>query len=98
MSSAAAGLARITINAPTRRVDVAVPDAVPMAELLPELLQHAGMGLADEGVRHDGWLLRRSDGTALSAAAGLAGQGVLDGAVLHLVPARKGWPEPEYDD
>ncbi|GAA4246828.1 type VII secretion integral membrane protein EccD [Dactylosporangium darangshiense] len=98
MSSSAAGLARITINAPKRRVDVAVPDAVPLAELLPELLQHAGNGLADDGERHGGWLLRRSDGTTLSAAAGLAGQGVHDGAVLHLVPARAGWPELEYDD
>ncbi|WP_433055604.1 type VII secretion integral membrane protein EccD [Dactylosporangium sp. CS-033363] len=98
MSTATAGLARITINAPRRRVDVAVPDAVPLAELLPELLQHAGKGLADEGERHGGWLLRRADGTALSAAAGLAGQGVRDGAVLHLVPALTGWPELEYDD
>ncbi|MGI5246887.1 type VII secretion integral membrane protein EccD [Dactylosporangium sp. CA-139066] len=98
MTAAAAGLARITINAPQRRVDVAVPDAVPLAELLPELLQHAGSGLADDGERHGGWLLRRSDGTTLSAAAGLAGQGIRDGAVLHLVPARAGWPELEYDD
>ncbi|GAA2378004.1 type VII secretion integral membrane protein EccD [Dactylosporangium salmoneum] len=98
MSAASAGLARITINAPQRRVDVAVPDAVPLAELLPELLQHAGTGLADDGERHGGWLLRRADGTTLSAAAGLAGQGVHDGAVLHLVPARAGWPELEYDD
>lgn len=98
MAAAAAGLARITINAPQRRVDVAVPDAVPLAELLPELLRHAGTGLADDGERHGGWLLRRPDGTTLSAAAGLAGQGVRDGAVLHLVPARTGWPELEYDD
>ncbi|MEV6926914.1 type VII secretion integral membrane protein EccD [Dactylosporangium sp. NPDC051485] len=98
MSAAPAGLARITINAPQRRVDVAVPDAVPLAELLPELLQHAGTGLADDGERHGGWLLRRADGTTLSAATGLAGQGIHDGAVLHLVPARAGWPELEYDD
>src|SRR5205085_1540169 len=70
----------------------------PLAELLPELLQHAGTGLADDGERHGGWLLRRADGTTLSAAAGLAGQGVHDGAVLHLVPARASWPELEYDD
>ncbi|WP_432834410.1 type VII secretion integral membrane protein EccD [Dactylosporangium sp. CA-092794] len=98
MSIAAAGLARITINAPQRRVDVAVPDGVPLAELLPELLQHAGDGLADDGERHGGWLLRRADGTTLSTAVGLAAQGIRDGAVLHLVPARTGWPELEYDD
>jgi type VII secretion integral membrane protein EccD len=98
MSTVPAGLARITINAPHRRVDVAVPDAVPLAELLPELLAHAGPGLADDGERHGGWLLCRADGTALSVTGGLAGQGVRDGSVLHLVPARTSWPELEYDD
>jgi type VII secretion integral membrane protein EccD len=98
MPAASAGLARVTISAPQRRVDVALPDSVPLAELLPELLQHAGAGLADDGERHGGWLLRRADGTTLSAATGLAGQGVHDGAVLHLVPARATWPELEFDD
>ena len=37
-----AGLARVTINAPQRRVDVALPEHVPLAELLPEVLRHAG--------------------------------------------------------
>jgi type VII secretion integral membrane protein EccD len=88
----------VTISSPQRRVDVALPDGVPLAELLPELLGHAGEGLADDGERHGGWLLRRGDGTALSTAAPLAAQGVRDGAVLHLVPARAEWPELEYDD
>jgi type VII secretion integral membrane protein EccD len=92
------GLARVTVSSPQRRVDVALPDGVPLAELLPELLGHAGEGLADDGERHGGWLLRRADGTALSTASALAAQGVRDGAVLHLVPARAEWPELEYDD
>jgi type VII secretion integral membrane protein EccD len=98
MPAASTGLARVTISSPQRRVDVALPDGVPLAELLAEVLQHAGVGLADDGQRHGGWLLRRADGTALSPATGLANQGVRDGAVLHLVPARVRWPEPEYDD
>ncbi|MET7401611.1 type VII secretion integral membrane protein EccD [Dactylosporangium sp. NPDC005572] len=96
--TAVAGLARVTINAPQRRIDVTLPDAVPLAELLPDLLRHAGQGLADDGERHGGWLLRRADGTTLSAAVGLATQGIRDGTVLHLVPARSGWPELEFDD
>ncbi|MDG6100731.1 type VII secretion integral membrane protein EccD [Dactylosporangium aurantiacum] len=98
MPAASPGLARVTISSPQRRVDVALPDAVPLAELLPELLRHAGVGLADDGERHGGWLLRRGDGTALSTTTGLAGQEVHDGAVLHLVPARASWPELEFDD
>ncbi|MFI5932448.1 type VII secretion integral membrane protein EccD [Actinoplanes sp. NPDC051494] len=92
------GLARVTISAPQRRVDVALPEHVPLAELLPEVLRHAGEGLADDGERHGGWVLRRTDGVALVTAQGLFPQGVRDGEVLHLVPAREEWPELEYDD
>ncbi|MGC5017535.1 type VII secretion integral membrane protein EccD [Micromonospora sp. DT47] len=92
------GLARVTISAPQRRVDVALPEQVPLAELLPEVLRHAGEGLADDGERHGGWVLRRTDGAALATAQALLPQGVRDGEVLHLVPAHDQWPELEYDD
>ena len=92
------GLARVTISAPQRRLDVALPEQVPLAELLPEVLRHAGEGLADDGERHGGWVLRRTDGAVLATAQALLPQGVRDGEVLHLVPARAQWPELEYDD
>jgi len=94
----ALGLARVTVNTPQRRLDVALPEQVPVAELLPELLRHAGDGLADAGEQHGGWVLRRLDGAALVAAQGLQQQGVRDGEVLQLAPARLEWPELEYDD
>ncbi|WP_158548625.1 type VII secretion integral membrane protein EccD [Blastococcus sp. TF02A-26] len=92
------GLARITVAAPDRRVDVALPDAVPVAELLPTLLRHAGTGLADAGQEHGGWALRRVDGTVVDPGRSLAGQEVRDGEVLHLVPRQREWPELDYDD
>lgn len=92
------GLARVTISAPQRRVDVALPEHLPLAELLPEVLRHAGEGLADDGEKHGGWVLRRTDGAALSPGQALLPQGVRDGDILHLVPARAQWPELEYDD
>jgi hypothetical protein len=79
------GLARVTINAPQRRVDVALPEHVPLAELLPEVLRHAGEGLADDGEKHGGWVLRRTDGVALATGQGLFPQGVRDGEVLLLI-------------
>ncbi|WP_326549889.1 type VII secretion integral membrane protein EccD [Micromonospora sp. NBC_01813] len=91
-------LTRITVCGPRRRTDLALPGHVPVAELLPELLRHGGDGLADAGERHGGWVLRRADGAAVSAAEPLVGQGVRDGDVLHLVPGQADWPEPEYDD
>ncbi len=92
------GLTRVTVSAAQRRLDVALPEHAPLAELLPELLRHAGEGLPDQGQAHGGWALRRADGGALSVASGLTPQGVRDGDVLYLVPARDGWPELEYDD
>lgn len=95
---AGSGLARITIAAPKRRIDVALPENVPLAELLPSVLRHAGEGIADDGEQHGGWLLRRADGVALESARTLGAQTVRDGEVLHLVPRRTEWPELDYDD
>ncbi|MBB4688391.1 type VII secretion integral membrane protein EccD [Amycolatopsis jiangsuensis] len=92
------GLVRVTVAAPARRVDLTLPERSPIAELLPGLLQHAGEQLADQGVAHGGWVLRRADGTTLDGAGTLSSHHVLDGEVLNLVPARTEWPELEYDD
>jgi type VII secretion integral membrane protein EccD len=92
------GLARVTIAAPNRRIDVALPEHVAPAELLPALLRHAGDDLADSGQQHGGWVLRRADGSALDAGRALGAQSVRDGEVLHLVPRRTEWPELDYDD
>lgn len=91
-------LARVTIAAPQRRMDVALPDSLLVAELLPHLLRHAGDDLADTGDRHDGWVLRRATGTVLEPTRSLSVQGVRDGELLHLVPRREEWPELAYDD
>ena len=78
------GLARVTISAPQRRVDVALPEHVPLAELLPEVLRHAGEGLADDGEQHGGWVLRRTDGVAAGhRARAWSPRAVRDGEVLQ---------------
>lgn len=96
--TALAGLTRVTISASRRRIDVALPAHAPVAEALPDLLRHAGEGLADDGERHGGWMLRRTTGEPLAGDQGLHEQGVRDGEILHLVPAGAQWPELEYDD
>jgi type VII secretion integral membrane protein EccD len=92
------GLAKVTVSAAQRRIDVALPEHAPLAELMPQLLRHAGIGLADDGQAHGGWVLRRSDGAPLSGGAGLVAQGIRDGDVLYLRPGHGPWPELEYDD
>ncbi|MEJ7771123.1 MAG: type VII secretion integral membrane protein EccD, partial [Geodermatophilaceae bacterium] len=96
--SASTGLARVTIAAPRRRVDVAIPEHVPTAELLPGLLRAAGDELADQGQEHGGWVLRKSDGTLIDAARPIGTQELRDGDVLHLMPRQAEWPEMDYDD
>ncbi|MGI8720959.1 MAG: type VII secretion integral membrane protein EccD [Geodermatophilaceae bacterium] len=95
---ASTGLARVTIAAPRRRVDVALPEHVPTAELLPGLLRAAGDGLADQGQEHGGWVLRKADGTLIDAARPIGTQELRDGDVLHLMPRQAEWPEMDYDD
>lgn len=92
------GLVRVTVAAPARRIDLALPERAPLAELLPGLLGHAGEDLADAGAMAGGWVLRRADGAVLEPARTLAAQRVRDGEVLHLTHAQTDWPELEYDD
>lgn len=92
------GLARVTVATPHRRIDVALPEGVPVGELLPHLLRHAGEGVADDGEQHGGWTLRRATGALLQPGLNLAAQGVRDGEILHVVPRRTEWPELAYDD
>jgi type VII secretion integral membrane protein EccD len=91
-------LARVTVAAPTRRLDLALPDNMLVAELLPHLLRHAEGALGEPSERYGGWVLRRATGTTLEPGKSLASQGVRDGELLHLDPAREDWPELAYDD
>jgi type VII secretion integral membrane protein EccD len=97
MNLATNDLARITIDTPDRRLDIAVPPGVPLADLIRLVVRAGGERLAERGAG-EGWVVRRTDGTALSAAKTLTDLGVRDGDVLHLVPASTVWPELEYDD
>ena len=101
MPAPTSGLARVTIRAPRRRLDLAMPHQVPLAELLPEVLRRAGEAgpeLDGAAAPAGGWILRRGDGGSLNGDTALAHQGVRDGDVLYLVPRNLTWPEPDYDD
>src|SRR5437773_573806 len=76
------GLARVTVNAPRRRLAVALPEQAPVAELLPELLRHAGAGL----LMLTGIVAARGygDGVAGAAVAGYALPYAFAGGLLLL--------------
>lgn len=79
-------------------MDLALPEDAVVAEIIPGLLARAGEDLADRGLRHGGWVLRRFDGTPLEHARTLAANRLRDGELLRLAPRRLDWPELEYDD
>ena len=92
------GLTKVIVAAPRRRLEVALPEHLPVAALLPTLLRQGGGDDAGDGLSSGGWVLRRSDGTPVDTARSLAAQAVHDGEVLHLQPRYAEWPELEYDD
>ena len=98
MATTGTDLVRVSVQTPDRRVDVALPERVPVATLLPALLAAGGEELADRGALHAGWVLRRVSGRAFDTGQGLVDQGVRDGDVLCLGFADENWPELDYDD
>jgi len=92
----ASGLVRVTITSGTRRVDLVLPGAVPVAELLPELAR--SVGLLDPATVHGGYRVGTSDGRRLALDTGLTLQGIEDGGLLT-VTAGVDDPAPRvYDD
>ncbi|TYC18456.1 type VII secretion integral membrane protein EccD [Actinomadura syzygii] len=93
-----ADLCRIALVAPGRRIDLSLPADVPLAHMLPTLLQAAGGDLANAGLAHSGWVLQRLDQTPFDESKTLAGLGVRDGEVLYFRPEMVQLPEPAFDD
>lgn len=86
----------VTVVAGHRRADLALPGALPVAELLPPLAGHAG--LLDPANTLTGHQLTTYDGQVLSPDRGLVVQGVTPGAILVLQPGPETVPPTRYDD
>ncbi|MBI1758909.1 MAG: type VII secretion integral membrane protein EccD [Actinobacteria bacterium] len=97
-SNAGVGLCRVTVIAPHSRVDVALPIDVPLAELLPTLLRHAGADLADAGLAPGGWSLQRLGETPFDSSRSAGGLAIRDGEILYLRPRQAQLPELAFDD
>ncbi|MEE1941771.1 type VII secretion integral membrane protein EccD [Streptomyces sp. TRM 70361] len=94
--AAATGFCRVTIVAPDSRIDVALPEDVPVADLYPEILRLSGQTPA-EGAPV-GYHLVRRDGGVLDSARSFAAQRILDGEVLSLRPFAESLPPAVFDD
>ncbi|MER5180205.1 type VII secretion integral membrane protein EccD [Streptomyces sp. NPDC002896] len=90
------GFCRVTIVAPDSRIDVALPDDVPVADLYPEILRLSQQSPA-EGAPV-GYHLVRRDGTVLDSSRSFAAQRILDGELLTLRPFADSLPPAVFDD
>ncbi|MFC5826683.1 type VII secretion integral membrane protein EccD [Nonomuraea insulae] len=92
-----APLCHVTIVAPRRRVDLALPADVPLPHVLPGLLRAVGEAGGD-AAGAPGWVLQRLGGTPFDLGQTLASLGVLDGEILYLRPREFTLPPALYDD
>jgi type VII secretion integral membrane protein EccD len=92
----ASGLVRVTVTSGRRRVDLVLPGAVPVAELVPELAR--SVGLLDPVTVYGGYRLVTQDGRALATDAGLTIQGVEEGALITVAAGVDEEPPRVYDD
>lgn len=93
---ASSGLVRVTVASSTRRVDLVLPGAVPVAELVPELAR--SVGLLDAATVHGGYRVVTQDGRALTGDAGLTLQGIEDGQLLTVSAGADELLPRVYDD
>ncbi|MEU8824795.1 type VII secretion integral membrane protein EccD [Streptomyces sp. NPDC048636] len=96
--TATAGLCRVTVRAPAKTIDLAVPADVPVIDLLPTLVRYAGDDLAEQGLEHGGWVLQRLGGEPVAEESSLESLGLLDGETLYLRPRTDTLPEVQLDD
>ncbi|AEN12988.1 MULTISPECIES: type VII secretion integral membrane protein EccD [unclassified Streptomyces] len=93
-----AELCRLTVRAPAKSIDLAVPADVPVADLLPAVLGYAGDNLEEAGIDHGGWVLQRLGGEPLDEERTLDSYGLRDGDTLYLRPRTEALPEVHLDD
>jgi type VII secretion integral membrane protein EccD len=88
---------RSTVLTPTGRADVCLPSDVPVAELVPMLMELLGTPATPDD-RPVPWRLTGAGGGPLPPGATLDELGVLDGELLRLGPAAPPPPAPVFDD
>jgi type VII secretion integral membrane protein EccD len=86
---------RVTVIGSSRRIDVSLPDGVPVAELVLDLVQMLDESSDSVPAR---WALLRIGGQPLDAEQSLAEQGVASGTMLFVRDLTAPPPPPVVDD
>ncbi|GLJ93126.1 type VII secretion integral membrane protein EccD [Streptomyces poonensis] len=82
--------------APNSRIDVALPEDVPLSDVYPEILRLSGQ--TPEEAAPVGYNLVRGDGSVLDDGRSLAEQQIRDGELLLLRPFAESLPPAVFDD
>jgi type VII secretion integral membrane protein EccD len=92
----ATGFCRVTVAAPSSRIDVALPEDVPLSDVYPEILRLSGQ--TPEEAAPTGYNLVRRDGTVLDDGLSLAEHQIRDGELLLMRPFADSLPPAVFDD
>ncbi|KUN00313.1 type VII secretion integral membrane protein EccD [Streptomyces canus] len=82
--------------APNSRIDVALPEDVPLSDVYPEILRLSGQ--TPEEAAPTGYNLVRRDGSVLDDGRSLSEQQIRDGELLLLRPFADSLPPAVFDD
>lgn len=91
-------LCRISVRAPSRAFELGIPSDVPLADLLPVLVEYAGAEPHEQGPGPGGWSVQRLGGAPLDEEGTAASFGLVDGETLYLRPRGETLPEVAFDD
>lgn len=89
---------RVTVVAPRKRVDIALPSQVPFADLFPAVARFCGLEHADLVREPGGWVLQRLGEPPLRMSATPASEGLADGELIYLRPKSVQLPPQISDD
>jgi type VII secretion integral membrane protein EccD len=92
-----APIVHLTIVAPRKRADLALPADIPLPHVLPGLLR-ALDELDGDAAAAPGWALQRLGGSPFDLGQSLGALGVLDGEILYLRPGEAVLPQALFDD
>lgn len=98
MNATGEDIARVTIIAPHRRIDLALPGEALLGEILPTIVRFAGQEAAPTGEAVHTWVLQRVGEDALDPNKLVSALGIRDGETLHLRQREAALPDAAFDD
>lgn len=91
-------LARVTVISPNRRVDLALPGAVTLGELMPNIVKFAGLEASNSSDPIGTWVLQRVGEDPLDVTQNVSRLNLSDGETLFLRQRDNAIPDAAFDD